>query len=411
MHVVRLTAYYVSIPLKQTIRHASHTRDATDSLVIRCDLDDGTVGWGEGLPRKYVTGETIDEVWNALSIGDLGMPLGQPLEDIPATLDRLDRLTLCPAEISDWRFEISDSRRRPVSTALARGCFLNSARCAIELAVLDAVCRHEARPLSDITHFVPETSDIRAQAERVRYSGIITAMSPRKQLHSSIKQRLYGFHQCKVKVGDEEADDIATLRRVRRILGSRVDLRIDANEAWSCEHTVRKLEQLRPFRIRSVEQPVPHTEIAGLVEIRQQIDVPIMLDESLCSLSDGQRAIDENLCDLFNIRLSKCGGYVTSLRLAALAHSAGLGYQLGCQVGETGILSAAGRHFATSIAGIRSVEGSYDRHLVTERLTHEDLTFGYGGVARALTGPGLGITLDDAALKRCTVREQTLWER
>lgn len=128
-----------------------------------------------------------------------------------------------------------------------------------------------------------------------------------------------------------------------------------------------------------------------------------MLDESLCSFADAQRTIEKGTCDLFNIRLSKCGGFVPSLRIAALAQRAGLGYQLGCQVGETGILSAAGRHFATSVAGIRYLEGSFDRFLVTEPLTVDDLTFRRGGWAPALRGPGLGIEIDRAALQRVTV--------
>ena len=88
------------------------------------------------------------------------------------------------------------------------------------------------------------------------------------------------------------------------------------------------------------------------------------------------------------------------------AARAGLGYQLGCQVGETGILSAAGRHFATSVAGIRYREGSFDRLLVAERLTTEDLTFGFGGWAPALRDPGLGVTIDRAALERVTVARE-----
>jgi muconate cycloisomerase len=85
-----------------------------------------------------------------------------------------------------------------------------------------------------------------------------------------------------------------------------------------------------------------------------------------------------------------------------------LGYQLGCQVGETGILSAAGRHFATSVAGIRFLEGSYDRHLLAERLTREDVTFGYGGRASALAGSGLGVSVDPQALARVTQRQERI---
>jgi len=73
-------------------------------------------------------------------------------------------------------------------------------------------------------------------------------------------------------------------------------------------------------------------------------------------------------------------------------------------VGETGILSAAGRHFAQGVKGLEAVGGSFDRFLVGERLTREDLTFGWGGKAQPLIGKGLGVTVDDAALERVAVR-------
>jgi len=153
---------------------------------------------------------------------------------------------------------------------------------------------------------------------------------------------------------------------------------------------------------------VPHEQVQALGEIRSNLNVPIMLDESLASQSDAQKAITGRTCDFFNIRLSKCGGFIPSLRLAQLARQNGLGYQLGCQVGESAILSAAGRHFATSVAGLRYVEGSYDRHLVREALGTTDLTFHRGGRARALTGPGLGINIDPAALERVLVRKEPI---
>ena len=167
-----------------------------------------------------------------------------------------------------------------------------------------------------------------------------------------------------------------------------------------------RLAALVPYNVTSLEQPVPHESVDGLAGIRGRIETPIMLDESLCSLGDGQRAIERGTCDLFNIRLSKCGGMLNSLRLAAMAHHAGLGYQLGCQVGETGILSAAGRHFASSVDHIRYLEGSYDRFLVKERLTVEDLTFGPGGYAPAINGAGLGVEIDRPALARVSVAEE-----
>jgi muconate cycloisomerase len=395
MRLARLTAYHVRIPLKHKVRHASHSRDETDSLVVRCELDNGAVGWGEGLPRPYVTGETIDNVWSLLAASDLTRQLLEPFENLAQGIKLTERI--------NWN--VADCE----CSFVERGCFGNSARCAIELSLLDAAARSAGVPLSRATELLPEAIAIREAQPQVRYSGAITALSPWGTLVRAWKIRLYGFHQCKVKVGVAGVDDADLLRRIRNVLPTnRVDLRIDANEAWTCENLESKLAPLRSFGVTSLEQPVPHKEVSGLAKLRSRVGVPLMLDESLCSVTDAHRAIESGTCDLFNIRLSKCGGFVSSLRLAALAHQAGLGYQLGCQVGETGILSAAGRHFACSVANIRYLEGSYDRHLVHERLTVQDLTFGRRGLAQSLVQPGLGIDIDEAALRRVTVREQPL---
>src|SRR4051794_24228447 len=60
MRIRSLTAYVVRLPLKRPFKHASTTRHESDNVLIRCELADGTTGWGEGVPRSYVTGETPD---------------------------------------------------------------------------------------------------------------------------------------------------------------------------------------------------------------------------------------------------------------------------------------------------------------------------------------------------------------
>src|SRR5262249_37257332 len=123
---------------------------------------------------------------------------------------------------------------------------------------------------------------------------------------------------------------------------------------------------------------------------------------------DAERAVVGGICDLFNIRLSKCGGDLASLKLAQFAKQKGLGYQLGCPGGEAAILSAAGRPFARSVKGLTYLQGSYDKHLVREALATSDMTFGWGGWAPALAGPGLGIAIDPPALHRVAVRQEVL---
>lgn len=384
---VELIFWHVRIPFKRTIRHASFTRNQTDSLVVCCRLSDGTEGWGEGLPRPYVTGDTIDSAFEMCRQTNWAAQLGVDCADLPAVVAACGRLE--PA----------------LPQPPARDAFGNPVRCAVELSLLDAACRVAGAPLAEVTRLVPEAAAVASRREQVRYSAALTPSSPARDWVNACKLRCYGFSQCKVKVGVARHDDVVLVALARRVLGRSCDLRVDANEAWPCAQVEEKLAALAPYGISAVEQPVPHAQVDCLADLRRRLTVPVMLDESLCSLSDGRRAIERGTCDLFNIRLSKCGGFVRSLKLAAMAHAAGLGYQLGCQVGETAILSAAGRHFAASVGGIRYLEGSYDRHLVREPLSREDLTFGYGGKARALHGPGLSITIDRAALQRVRVRD------
>jgi muconate cycloisomerase len=287
-----------------------------------------------------------------------------------------------------------------------RGCYGNALRCSVELSIFDAYGRLFGEPVSAVTRHFQPAEPIRELRSQVRYGAVIDSGNA-KLLRKSLVRRLYGFRDCKVKVGHAGDNDEARLQTIRRWIGSNVDLRVDANEAWSASEAHRKIEPLVKFRISCIEQPVPHAEVGFLAELRRQIATPIMLDESLTSIIDAEAAIAGQTCDLFNIRLSKCGGFLASVKLAARARAANLGYQLGCHPGESGILSAAGRHWACSVGQIRYLEGSYDRHLFRELLTNEDVTFGYGGLARALKGPGLGITINDSMVQRLTTLRQS----
>jgi L-alanine-DL-glutamate epimerase-like enolase superfamily enzyme len=388
LRVVELTACHIRIPLRKPVRHASFTRSATDNVLVRCVLEDRTEGFGEGVPREYVTGETIDTAIDLLKRSDLAGQLG-PCPDFEAAVALADRLRLAPVPGDD------------------RDCQGNAARCAVEMALLDAYGRRFGQPLSAVTKLI--APDLYQPRPWVRYSGVITSARGIKLRIASWRMWGYGLRQVKIKVGMPDYDDPARLRAVRSfIVGRNLDLRVDANEAWSAAEVAERIRALEPYRISAVEQPVPHAEVAALAGLRQQVAVPIMLDESLCGRIDAERAVADGTCDLFNIRLSKCGGFIPSLRLVQFARRHNLGCQLGCQIGETALLSAAGRHFAASVAGLRYLEGSYDRHLVREPLGTRDITFRWGGWAPALPGPGLGVTVDGPALERALVRKEAL---
>lgn len=385
-----LDLYHVRVPLKKPIKHASFERTHSDNLVVRARLGDGIEGYGEGVPRPYVTGETIESTFASLAGLDLPSLLGNP-STWPDAVRALERLAL------------------PETDADPRGMAGNAARCALELALLDAYARSFGVPVSEAVRLSEAGQGMLTdRPQPVRYSGAITAETERGERISSWKMRIYGFHQVKVKVGVAGQDDPARMARIRRIVGRRIDLRIDANEAWTPGELVDRVAPLLRFNPSALEQPVPHDEVDALADLRPRIGVPIMLDESLCGYPDAVRAVERKTADILNVRLSKCGGIFPSLRIMALAARSGLGVQLGCHPGETGLLSAAGRAVASNISGIRYVEGSYDRHVLKENLIAEDITFRYGGRARPLTGPGLGVTVVPEALERMTVAHREI---
>ncbi len=377
----RIDLLGVRVPLKKEIKHASHSRTESENLVVRVELASGEVGHGEGVPRSYVTGETIESTFVTLAGHDWARMIGHP-RDFAEVVRGLQSLTI------------------PEIEADPRGMAANSARCALELAVLDAYGRAFGEPVGRAVELASVPGLLTFSVPRkVRYGAAITADSWIQELRSAIKYYVYHFRDVKTKVGVEGQDDVRRIRWFRWLLGPQVDLRIDANEAWHADDLLDRVRPLLRYSIAALEQPVPHAEVAALTDLRRRLGVPVMLDESLCGYPDALAAVKETTADLFNVRLSKCGGILPSLRIIGLAQRSGLGLQLGCHPGETAILSAAGRHVASRVAGLSWVEGSYDGHILKSNVTHEDITFGFGGWAPPLKGPGLGIQVDPRALE------------
>jgi len=380
------TLWHVRIPLKRKVKHASHERTFTDSLVARCVLSTGETGWGEGLPRDYVTGETVN--------GALALAGASPF----AT----------NLNAGTWESAVRSAEGMALNPVEGDGREIggNAVRCALELAWLDACGRKFGKPLAGIVAMLEPL--LAKPFEAVRYSGVITSSKGWKLALLARLYRYTGFRHVKIKVGISGQDDPGRLKTLRNIMGPNRQIRVDANEAWNLTEAVGRLEALKPLGIAWVEQPLPVESDHDLRALREAIGVRVMLDESLCGMNDARARVAGGEVDLFNLRLSKCGGFIPSLRLMAFARASGLGCQLGCQVGETGILSAGGRHFAQAVAGLEAVEGSFDRFLVRERLTVEDLTFGLGGKAQPIVKAGLGVTVDPAAVERVAVREVAL---
>jgi len=370
-----LDVWAYKIPMRIRFEHARAARDTSTGILVRLALSDGSVGWGEGIPRDYVTGETVDGAVRIIR----------------------DHYAACLTADAPLATE-------PVADD---GVVHNAAWCACELAYLDAVGRSRRQRVADM---LAGRFHLKPHRLLRRVSGVLGRRPVEKTRRSLRLMRLLSMRDYKLKVGPDADLDEANLAEVNRQLGrglrrrrgpTRRTLRVDANGAWDLEQAVRRAPGLVRHHVLAVEQPLAKGNEAALAELRHRTRVPIMLDESLITCAQAERLIGGGQVDLFNIRISKNGGLIESLKLAELADRAGLDFQLGCMVGETGVLTAAGRVFLELVGRrVRFSEGSYGRVLLRADVTHERLSFGYGGFVRAMTGPGLGVHVSGRKVRR-----------
>lgn len=367
MRVCSARFYRLTLPFKSSYKHHLAERTENETIVLRLRSENGHKGLGECIPRTYLTGETVAAAEEAFT-----GPLLDPFVG---------------REFGSWG-QLQGALNEAAERAEAEGNL--AAFAAVDMALVDLWAREQDQPvavaLGGIKRWLFD------------YSGPISAGTRWKTRRRALMFRVFGFRQVKLKVGFD--GDLDNLRLTRRILGPRADIRVDVNCAWSREEALEKIKVMAESRITCVEQPVAADDFEGLGWLAERSPVPIMADESLTGLASARRLCDLGAPVMFNVRLAKCGGYLRSMAIVELARKRKLGWQLGCLVGETGILSMAGRHFAAATADYRYLEGSYGPHFLKHDVVKGRVGFGWRGRAKLLETPGLGLVLHRGAIKR-----------
>jgi L-Ala-D/L-Glu epimerase len=382
--VTELQLFAVDLPFKVAFRHAAASRTTSESLFLRVGLDNGAQGWGESLPRAYVSGERREGAFALLRDSMLPALLGrtfQSLSEVDSFLEKCDGQA--PTE---W-----------VPPEVPQ----TSAWCSVDLALLDAFGRAFGEPAS-LGGQPPAADALRSY----RYSGVVSAGRGWPYAVSLLKMRAFRFPHVKLKVEQDGAAQAA--RTARRLLGRRVDLRVDANMAWDVEEALEAIGELRAVGIQSFEQPIPAGDLAGLARLVAESAAGVVADEGLTNRESLQTLISHRACTGANVRISKCGGLVGAYARCRETLDARLMLQVGCQVGESSLLSAAHLTLLQALApltpGVRYAEGCFGRHLLREDPVSPSVQFGYGGrPPRRPAGPGLGVQVDRAMLQRWAV--------
>lgn len=398
----------ISLPLHTPFVTALRRTSTIETLIVALELADGTTGLGEAPQVWAVTGDSVVSAQACV-------------EQVLAPL-------LVGTESDDWR---------TLSASVARGCARNfGAKAAVETALLDAVAMAAGMPLAhllaDVAGAAGVTSpvgvtgavgvtravggDIAGPAGREVHavarpesqestSGLgsasvfevatdvtISAGSP-DALGAAARARVAeGFSRLKLKVGTDAATDVARVRAVRDAVGPAVGVRLDANQGWSREDAVIVIRSLEAadLGVELVEQPVAGEDVEGLAWVRARVGLPVMADETVYGASDLERVIRLGAADSVNVKLAKCGGLLTGLRLLARARQAGLGTMVGSMMeSQVGVAAAASLVAAVGTSAVSDLDAAW-------WATHSPYVGGptYGpGVIRLPADPGMGMSL------------------
>lgn len=302
--ITSLVAFPVQIPLRRPFVTARRATTHAENVFVRVRLSDGTEGWGEASPARYVTGEDAATIEAAVGRA------AEALEGRDA-----DRWAACREVLHD---------------AIPRA---PTAHGAIEFALADVRARQDRRPLWQAL----------GGARRCLVSDLtIPICSPEEAAEEAARAVRMGFRHLKVKVGSSTPDeDEARVRAIAdRAPGCR--LRVDANQAFDPEAALSFVDRLRAggVELQMLEQPVPKEDWDALAHVTRHSPVPVIADESVRTPADAMRVARTGAAHGINVKLAKTG-LADSLTIIAIARAAGLELMLGCMMESDWGIAAA----------------------------------------------------------------------
>jgi L-alanine-DL-glutamate epimerase-like enolase superfamily enzyme len=351
--VERVSCHPHRAPLLRPFVTAARRTEAVEYVVVEVRLSDGTVGQGSAAETVAVTGESAQTILDAVN-----GPLRHALEGATGTIP-----------------ELSDLVAGSLDGA-------TSAKSAVDVALYDAWGRSVETPLSTL---------LGGGTGSLENDMTVSLEDPATMARHATEAAAAGYRILKIKLGQDTDED---RRRLDAVLTAvpHARLRLDANQGWDVPGAVKVITTLESdgLPVDLVEQPVRAADLTGLAEVRRSVSTPVMADESVWSVTDAERIIDLGAADLLNIKLAKTGGVTEAVRIADLAHEAGLGCMVGSMM-EPRISIAAAAHVAAAHPAVTMIDLD-----APEWFTSGLPAGGFrqnGRMLELLGGPGLGLDL------------------
>jgi L-alanine-DL-glutamate epimerase-like enolase superfamily enzyme len=338
------------LPLKTSFKQASSIRNHGESIWVSATRGNIT-GLGEGCPRDYVTGENIE---SCLKWADS--------KKIMLEKECVNFLALTKYQESNEK-EIDQNP---------------AAWCGIETALLDLFAREQQINVEQLLGLNSPTA-------LYQYSAIL-GDSNRSKFKQLLTQYLkLGFADFKIKLnGDLQLDKqkLEILQEYcKKAKNENYKIRLDANNLWSgnTSAAIKHLSQLTiPFL--GIEEPVEPKNPLALQKISTALNASVILDESLCSLSDLNSYDGLQGKFIANIKVSRVGGVLRGLKMIAALKKRNWQIIIGAHVGETSVMTRAGMCLAQAAnKNLIAHEGGFGLILLENEPVTPTLMFGAKG--------------------------------
>ena len=261
------------------------------------------------------------------------------------------------------------------------------AKACLEMAVLDAQLRSQGTSWGE--HFGATKAEVDCGVSVGIHEDVPGLL---EEVGAYVAE---GYRRVKLKI--QPGWDVEPVRAVRERFPD-LALQVDANAAYTLADA-RHLARLDAFDLLLIEQPLPEEQVRAHAALAARLATPVCLDESIVSAQSAADAIAMGACAVVNVKPSRVGGYLEARRIhdVCLAHGVAVwcGGMLETGLGRAGNVALAALPGFT-LPGDISASDRYYRRDVTEPFVLRD------GTLRVPTGPGLGVQVDDAALREVT---------
>lgn len=320
MKIENIEVGIIEVPLRKPFKTALRTVESVRDIVVRVTTDTGHIGYGEAAPTAVITGDTLGSIRCAIEDYIKPQIIGLELSNIEEIMSRIDR-------------------------SLVRN---TSAKAAVDIAVYDLFGQLNSSPLYKL---------LGGYTNEIITDLTISVNSPAEMAEDSIDAIKRGYRTLKIKVGNDSKIDMDRIKAIRNAVGYDVELRLDANQGWEPKEAIILLREMedKGFGIELVEQPVKAHDLEGLKYVTDNVNIPILADESVFSALDAAKIIQTKSADLVNIKLMKTGGIYNALKICALAEIYEVECMIGCML-ESKLSVSAAVHLAASKSIITKID-------------------------------------------------------